>query len=209
MNLRERWDDLMDRMGLEQGGATPALSTWGSLLRLLYGATTRHYHAQRHLIDVFERLDEHRARFTDPVTAELALWFHDAIYAVPSKRNEEASAEMCAAFLTSVGADKHRKAPLMIVATKHDGKMAPDQDTALVLDIDLAGFADPWDAFEANNARIRSEFAIYEEPTYRAGRAKFLRGLLERGPVFRVLTELEAPARANIERHIADLTRSA
>lgn len=205
MQLRERWSALT--MAIAPAADDALCGAWLKLLLSLYSAPGRHYHAHRHLYDVFVRHDLNLHRFADPVTAELALWFHDAIYAVPSKRNEEASAEMCAAFLTSVGSDACRRAPLMILATKHDGKMAPDNDTALVLDIDLAGFADPWDVFDENNARIRREFAIYDEPTYRAGRSAFLRWLLDRGPIFRVLTYFEDRARANIERHIADLAK--
>lgn len=203
MNLRERWATLAS--SIVPRPDDPACEAWGSLLLALYDAPGRHYHAQRHLEDVCRRMDDYWSMFKDPVTAEVALWFHDAIYAVPSKRNEEASAEMCAGFLTSVGAEKCRRAPIMILATKHDGKIAQDHDTALVLDIDLAGFADPWGDFEANNQRIRREFAAYDEATYRAGRAAFLRGLLDRGPIFRVLVGFEAQARANIERHIAEL----
>lgn len=204
MSLHGRWAALTE--SIAPTSADTLRHGWLRLLLALYGAPGREYHARRHLFDVLGRFDEHRARFVDPATAELALWFHDAIYAVPSKRNEEASAEMCDAFLLSIGAtDKHRAAYPMILATKHDGIRGYDADTHLVLDIDLAGFSDPWDAFEANNQRIRQEYAVYDEATYRAGRVAFLRGLLDRGPIFRVLTDLEAPARANIERHIAEL----
>ena len=173
----------------------------------LYGGSDRHYHAHRHLEDVLSLLDEHRARFESPVQAELALWFHDAIYAIPSQRNEERSAELCGAFLASVGAvSAFPMAQAMILATTHDGSPCADPDTALMLDIDLAGFARPWNKFDADNERIRAEFAIYDEATYRAGRVAFLRGLLDRGPIYRTLTDLEAPARANIERHIAELS---
>lgn len=205
MSLQARWAALVT--DIAPGASDQLAGSWVRLLLALYGAPGRHYHSRDHLADVLRRHAQHRARFRAPVTAELALWFHDAIYAVPSKDNERLSAEMCSAFLVSVGALKHMRAVPMIVATKHDGKMAADNDTALVLDIDLAGFADPWEDFEANNARIRQEFAVYDEPTYRAGRAAFLRGLLDRGPIFRVLTDLEATARANIERHIAELDR--
>ena len=177
------------------------------MLLELYGAAGRHYHARRHLDDVLSLVDAHRQKFAQPETAEIALWFHDAIYAVPSRRNEEASAEMCAAFLTSIGGDEHRRAPLMILATKHDGSPAADQDTALVLDIDLSSLAKPWEQFSADCDRIRQEFAVYDDAQWRAGRAAFLRNLLDRGPLFRVLTNLEAPARENIERHIAELTQ--
>lgn len=202
MNLVARWIQLGGDIGAAEGALW---DSWGNLLLDLYGAPGRHYHARRHLDDVLSLFDRHRARFTDPVTAEVALWFHDAIYAVPSRRNEEASAELCAAFLTSIGADALRRAPLMIVATKHDGAPARDQDTALVLDIDLAGFAGPWEKFSANNDRIRQEFAIYDDASFRAGRAAFLKSLLGRGPLFRVLTHLEQSARDNIERHVAEL----
>lgn len=205
MSLHQRWAALTEKIA--PTSADELRHGWLRLLLALYGAPGREYHARRHLFDVFARLDEHRARFKDLVGAELALWFHDAIYAVPSQRNEERSAELAGAFLASVGAvSAFPMVPAMILATKHDGGPCVDPDAALVLDIDLAGFARPWNDFDADNGRIRQEYAIYDEPTYRAGRMAFLRGLLARGPIFRVLTDLEAPARANIERHIADLS---
>ena len=45
-----------------------------------YREPQRHYHTIQHLDECFERWPEIRLHAVRPAEAELALWFHDAVY---------------------------------------------------------------------------------------------------------------------------------
>jgi predicted metal-dependent HD superfamily phosphohydrolase len=186
---------------------------WFDVLVGLYGQPHRAYHTIDHVRDLLSRLDafENFLPRAYRLEVEVGIWFHDAIYRVPSARNEVDSAALAESFLITLGIDG-RRSPFgnsvlsAIEATKYDGSSPPVDAAAALCDLDLAGFADPWDKFEENNRKIRREYAIYTDEQYRWGRVKFLSGLLGR-PIFNVLTDLEIAARANIERHVGDLVR--
>jgi predicted metal-dependent HD superfamily phosphohydrolase len=201
-------------------GVDDVAAGWFVVLDGLYRQSHRHYHGMGHIDNLLTRLDGLRpcsAPFLDRLPeAECAVWFHDAVYAVGSKTNEETSALLARAFLFSIGATDTvgtaggRPGSVLdtvngaIMATKHDGKNVENNAARVMVDLDLAGFADPWDEFEENNRRIREEYAAVPEDAYRWGRIAFLASLLGRR-IYSVLTELEAPARENIKRHARDL----
>ena len=150
---------------------------------------------------------------------EVAIWFHDAVYkvGVSSGYNERASQQMTSVFLTSLSINEdvanRVTQPVLsaIDATMHDDRdlggsftREPQIASMLMVDLDLAGFADPWETFQENNARIRQEYSRYSDDEYRWGRVKFLTDLMGKR-IYHLLAELEAPAKANIKRHVAEL----
>lgn len=214
--LRDRFVALVDRLAPKQPSSRTMAIGWFGVLAGLYMEPHRNYHGLRHIEYLLGRLDQ-----LDPkapgmdrlLEAEVAIWFHDAIYVIGATDNEEASALLARAFLFSIQAqhaERDRtpfvdKVEAAIMATKHDGR-APDGNAARVMvDLDLSGFARQWEEFEEDNHRIRAEYAAVPWGVYRLGRMSFLAKLLLRPAIFHVLTELEVPARVNIERHIGDL----
>lgn len=219
---RLRFVKLAERLAPGRDRVEVIANGWFDVLAGLYSEPHRHYHSGRHIANLLGRLDAlvpnsapHLDRLLE---AEVAIWFHDAVYEIGSKRNEETSALLARAFLFSLGAtddgptNGNRAGALpeavneAILATKHTGGDLSGNAARVMVDLDMAGFADPWDDFEENNRRIRLEYAAASDDAYRAGRVAFLAQLLTR-PIYRVLTELETPARANIERHMRDLMR--
>lgn len=57
----------------------------------LHAESHRHYHTLEHVLDCLEKAKRERGRFGDPAAVELALWYHDAIYA-PRRSDNEADA---------------------------------------------------------------------------------------------------------------------
>lgn len=215
--LRERFVALVDRLAPPTPSTRAMAIGWFGVLAGLYTESHRHYHGLGHIENLLGRLDELGQRGSIAgldrlLETEVAIWFHDAVYVVGSPDNEATSALLARAFLFSLQAqhDEADRTPFVdkvqaaIMATKHDGREPEGNAARVMVDLDLAGFADPWEEFEENNQRIRQEYASVPWGMYRLGRLSFLTKLLLR-PIFHVLTELEAPARANIERHIADL----
>ena len=217
-----KFDELVTKLAPGKTQRDGLSVSWSGMLWALYSEPHRHYHGVRHIANLLERLDALRPfsegeRFRPGMDrvleTEVAIWFHDAIYVVGDPRNEERSAAFCRSFLVSIEALELDTANFpgnvneAILATKHDGTGSAHNAARLMVDLDLAGFADPWDDFEENNRRIAAEYAAVPPEAYRWGRIKFLAGLLGPRPLYSILTELEAPARANIERHIAELAR--
>lgn len=210
--MRARFDVLADKLH----APCELLRGWLAVIDGLYSQPHRHYHNGSHVINLLQRLDKlkpnSRPGFDRFLETEIAILFHDAIYNIGAKDNEEASALLARAFLFSVNAqhaEKDRtsfvdKVQAAIMATKHDGREPDGNAARLMVDLDLAHFADPWDLFNASNKLIRAEFNAVPDEMYCIGRVNFLLQLITK-PIYHVLTELEQPARANIKRHVFEL----
>lgn len=195
------------------------LSTWIDLLEAHYMSSGRYYHGINHLNSLLDRLDtlkpfSYGENFKPGLDrlheTEVAIWFHDALYDPSNKFNEEWSANLCKNFMQSVGLTSYDQGRFMtnvldaILATKHNGSVPNGNGARVMVDLDLAHFADPWDVFNASNYLIRKEYASVPDETYRVARISFLAKLMIR-PIYTVLTDLEAPARHNLKRHIEEL----
>ncbi|RZK20026.1 MAG: hypothetical protein EOO56_13205, partial [Hymenobacter sp.] len=79
-----------------------------------YNAPERHYHNLQHIDNLLNRLDAHPLQ--DPVVAELAVWFHDAVYDALRADNETKSAAWALAFLqeTSLAPARCARAALLV-----------------------------------------------------------------------------------------------
>jgi predicted metal-dependent HD superfamily phosphohydrolase len=67
----------------------------------------------------------------------------------------------------------------MVMATKHGAKVETG-DRGYMVDIDLAGFAEPWDEFMRKGANLREEYATQPDDEYYRGQVAFLRALRRR-----------------------------
>jgi len=84
-----------------------------------------------------------------------------------------------------------------------------------VLDLDLAGFAASRRAYDYITESLRLEAQVgvemwgkgFSRRGWLEGRRHFLQRLFRRGRLYYVLTDLEAPARANIRREIEEIER--
>ena len=184
-------------------------------LRRRYAESHRAYHAQAHVDAMLGGLHAIRHAFAGPEAAELAVWFHDAIYDPSATDNEARSAALMLDQMTGLAHPALlQRAATMIRATATHAippGLAPDLvgDIALFLDLDLAVLgADPgtYDAYERG---IAAEYApVHGEARFRAGRLAFLQALLARPRLF--LTpeahgRLDGPARTNITRAVRAL----
>ena len=62
-------------------------------LEAAYEEPQRHYHTLEHLGECLALFERHRTHAERPAEVELALWFHDAVYAIGRADNEARSAE--------------------------------------------------------------------------------------------------------------------
>jgi predicted metal-dependent HD superfamily phosphohydrolase len=178
--MKERWLKFWTLAGASGDPETP----W-ALLSARYAEPQRAYHTLRHVAHCLDEFEAVRGLARDPVTLEMALWYHDAIYDPKAKDNEERSAALAADVAARMGlsaARTLRVADLIRVST-HTG-LAPDPDAQLFADIDLAILGRPAEAFDEYERQVRIEYAWVPEPAFRAGRAAILKSFLDRPSIY-------------------------
>jgi len=169
----------------------------------------RHYHTLQHLGECIAQLEPALDLAQHPGEVELALWFHDAVYDVTRGDNEQRSADRLAHAAQAAGttAAAVRRLHALVMATRHDALPAT-RDEQLLVDVDLSILGAPAARFDEYERQVRAEYAWVPDPLFRAKRRAVLEGLLARPQLFateRFRTALEAPARRNLERSIAQL----
>ncbi len=154
------------------------------------------------MADCLAWLDQVRPLLARPREAELALWFHDAIYDPRRADNEAQSAALAAAALPALGLDAAavgRVADLIRQTSHTENVLAGDG--ALICDIDLAILGAPPVAFARYDAAIRQEYAWVPDDIFGRERARLLEVFLARPRLYFTpyfSERLEAQARANL-----------
>jgi predicted metal-dependent HD superfamily phosphohydrolase len=169
-----------------------------------YAEPNRYYHNTAHLEDCLAVFDIMRHQAQRPAEVELALWFHDSIYDVKGKENEELSAAWAVSELAGSNIEVIQRIKQLILATKH--QVAPsDPDQQLLVDIDLSILGRELAVFDRFDAQIRQEYAWVPEEEYRPGRAKVLQQFLDRPNIYStpmMRERYEQQARSNLQRAI-------
>lgn len=187
----------------------------GRLYRIVadkYSEPHRRYHTLDHIRHCLEQLDRVQHLAVDPDAIELALWFHDVIYDPTVDDNELRSARFFDSHLgVHLSGEQAARIHRLIMATEHPSE-PDDDDSRLMVDIDLSSFALPWEEFIRDTQDIQAEFAHVPEEQLIAGKLRFLGALLSRPRFY--LTDyfhdrLESRARSNIEQHIRDIENRA
>jgi len=173
-----------------------------------YDAPARHYHTRQHLEECFVRWDQVRSRAAEPAAAEIALWYHDAVYDTHRADNEAQSADLAAVALTTAGvkAATVGRVQELIMATTHAAPPG-SPDAALVVDVDLGILAATAERFDEYEQQVREEYAWVPGILFRKKRADVLRGFLGRERIFSsgAFDADEARARENLTRSLARL----
>ena len=179
----------------------PPFGLYSQLLSA-YSEPQRHYHTQQHLCECFSHFSESIGEAIYPGEVEIALWFHDAIYDVKGKLNEQQSAEWAVSTLRSVGSslETRERIAQLILATKHDA-IATEPDEQLLVDIDLTILGSSPERFAEYELQVRAEYLWVPSDEYNMKRKAVLKQFLVRTSIystnyFRQL--YEAQARSNL-----------
>ena len=203
-HLIRRFAALWRRVGCADDGREVFDALWRA-----WGEPHRHYHGREHLLDCLQQLDRSPPTDADRDLAELALWFHDAVYVPQAGDNEACSAEWAARALRECGAPaaQAERVAALIRETDH-ARPAQDPSGALVCDVDLSILGRPAPEFAEYERRIRAEYQRVPDLAYRVGRAAVLRGLLSRDHLFQTdhfRALYEDRARENLTESLAAL----
>jgi predicted metal-dependent HD superfamily phosphohydrolase len=165
----------------------------------------------RHVTWVVRHVHELAAEVpvADVHAVTVAAFYHDAVYDPRAHDNEERSAQLAERVLGELGWDADRRATvgrLVRATATHDS--APDVDTAVLLDADLAVLGSEPAAYQAYVTGVRAEYAHVDDDAWRIGRGEVLRGLLARRPLYATAPgrrQWEARAAANMTAELAEL----
>jgi len=174
-----------------------------------YGEKHRHYHSVQHLTECFGHLDELRACAEHPAEVEIALWFHDAIYAPRKHDNEQRSAQWASDSVLAAGATAAVAARIhdLVLATCHRAVPAT-RDAEVLVDVDLAILGAEPARFDEYEAQVRREYAWVPGILYRRERRKVLLEFSQRATIYSTAAARaarEAQARTNLARSLAKL----
>lgn len=194
-------------------GGTAANAT--HLTQQIYARYTephRAYHGASHVTACLQQLDSVDTRNLADCMPEVecAIWLHDIVYDTHASDNEEQSAALAQRELRACGvpANAIERIAVHILATKTH--IAQNNDTILVLDIDLSILGAPATIYAGFEAQIRNEYSWVPERHYCEGRKQVLKRFLAREHIYGTAhfrTQYEAQARVNLAAAIANLER--
>lgn len=197
--LTGRWQNLM-----------PGRATLGDDLLTRWSQPHRRYHTRAHLLDVLTALDQLCAPSPPPVPAQLAAWYHDAVYTGAAGVDEQASAELASRTLPAVGltAEDTAEVARLVLLTRTHSPAAGDTVGAVFCDADLAVLGRDSAGYARYLEQVRAEYAHVSESDWRTGRSAVAQHLLALRPLFHTRAgadRWEAPARANLEQELTAL----
>ena len=149
-----------------------------------YNEPFRVYHNLEHITILFQLAAAHGLRLSIP--QQLAIWYHDAIY-FPNGgvENEQRSAELLRSHMESncwISKALVDRAYKMILATKRH--LSDDNETQVVLDLDLAGLGFDSESYYSAACKVRVEYNHLPDEVWNTNRAIFLKGMLDREYIF-------------------------
>lgn len=170
-----------------------------------YSEKQRAYHTIQHLYECLILLESVRADLNDAYAVELALWFHDAVYAPQAKNNELKSAELFEQYVAqNLSTDDAQKIKRWIIATqKHE--TANELDLQFLFDIDLAILAASPERFEEYEQQIQKEYAWVDPEIYSIKRKEVLTHFYKTEPLYQTeyfQQSFEQRAKENLENQL-------
>ncbi|MCX8533012.1 HD domain-containing protein [Chryseobacterium luquanense] len=171
-----------------------------------YSAKSRHYHNLQHLENMFREIENVKDKIENVNIISYSIFYHDVIYDVTSKSNEEKSAEVSKEKLEllDLNSEEILKVYEQILATKSH-KKSDDEDTNFLLDADLSILGKGYEDYLEYIKQIRKEYSIYPDFLYKPGRKKVLEHFLELESIFKTgyfKDKYEVQARKNIEMEL-------
>lgn len=199
--MRRIWDDAVRTLG----GAPDA----GDLMER-YAEPHRTYHNTFHVVSVVRDSSALADAFAFTVEERailaLAACAHDVIYDSRPGEDERASAAWARERLAGVDEAHVARVESLVLATITHS--SDDPLAHVLLDADLAILGSEPEHYDRYSQAVRQEYAQYDDPTWRAGRAKVLRTLLDRETLYvsePARRRWDAAARSNLARELQSL----
>ncbi|MEK7433509.1 MAG: hypothetical protein AABZ74_10280 [Cyanobacteriota bacterium] len=177
-----------------------------------YSKKKRYYHNLSHLENLMNELDFFKEKIEDLDTLLFSIYYHDIIYNVLKKDNEEKSALLAVKNLELINFpnDKIEKCKNNILATKSH-QVSDEYETNFFTDLDLSILGQEWDIYLQYSIKIRKEYSIYPDILYIPGRKKILNSFLSMERIFKTdifYNKFESNAKNNIKKELEELSKT-
>lgn len=145
-----------------------------------YSEKHRTYHNKTHLTELFKYFDTYKSNFEAPKLLAFSIFYHDVIYNIWNKDNEEKSAAYAVKALTKIelSVSDLNKIHQQIIATKTH--KANDNDTKWFVDFDLAILGKSSEVYNNYAQLIRKEYKLVPNFMYKKGRKKVLQHFIDK-----------------------------
>ncbi|WP_153797134.1 HD domain-containing protein [Foetidibacter luteolus] len=202
--LKDSFTDIIS----QYAGADTAGKFWREI-ESHYNNKKRRYHNINHLQHMLQQLTLVKHLVTDWNSIVSATCYHDIVYKVTRRNNEEKSTAIATERLASIHypATGLQLCTAAILATKlHEPTTV--QDINLFTDADLSILGAPPDVYKQYATGIRKEYALYPDFLYKPGRKKVLQRFLDMPFIFKTKefqSLYETQARQNIQQELDKL----
>jgi predicted metal-dependent HD superfamily phosphohydrolase len=157
---------------------------WNELEKF-YAEKHRAYHTMNHVVECLKEFDQVKHLVKNADAMEMAVFYHDAVYAPEAKNNEEQSAKLLMAVAKDFRLDKKfSQASARLVRSTKIGAELKTFEEKLLHDMDYSVLGQKWEVFQKYNQGIRKENAHYSPSDYKKERTAFLKSLLEKPAIF-------------------------
>ncbi len=179
MNLNQRFYKLLFNY---TDDTTLVTSLWNDIY-IKYTEKHRTYHNLQHLKELFINFDIFKDKLNKPDIIAFSIFYHDIIYNVWSKKNEEKSADFAVDKLSGIINDSNIKEIYnQIIATKTH--IADSIDTKWLVDFDLIILGQSTETYTNYSNLIREEYKTVPNFIYKKGRKKVLQHFIKKPFIF-------------------------
>lgn len=205
MELKDIFTDLVMRYSDD---AVLCNKLWNEIEKS-YSHKKRYYHNLSHIKSLIEELKKQQHLINNCDVVLFSVFYHDIVYNVLKKDNEEKSAETAIRVLRKIKfpdglAEQCHK---QIIATKvHEP--SGDNDTDLFTDADLSILGQERSVYEKYCQQIRKEYSVYPDIIYKPGRRKVIAHFLQMGRIFKTdafYQQYEQQAKENLQWELSNL----
>jgi len=200
MKLKERFSELVSHYSKDE---TLINSLWNTI-DMKYNEKHRAYHNLNHLKEIFSYYDSYIDKIESPDIMSFSIFYHDVIYNIWKKDNEEKSADFAIEKLSSILKEDHlQEIHQQIIATKtHEGF---DSDTHFLLDFDLAILGQSETVYKTYTENIRKEYKLIPGFMYKKGRIKVLEHFITKPSIYKTdafIALYEKQAKTNLSNEL-------
>lgn len=201
MDLEKRFKQLAQQYSED----SKSIETLWKTLNMHYSEPHRANHNLTHLRELFGYYDTYKNELGQPNMVAFAIFYHDIIYNIWKKDNEELSAEFALQVLQDFALSKNDLQQICkyIIATKtHE---ADTNDGKWMIDFDLAILGKSQEIYMNYAQLIRKEYKLVPWFLYKKGRKKVLQHFIDKPFIYATETfrnNFESQAKQNLSHEL-------
>jgi len=166
-----------------------------------YSNRNRYYHTLSHLENIYNELKP----FSLTPEIEFSIFYHDIVYDIQKKDNEEKSALFAKKHLIKIDIPDKIITNIQRLIIETKSHKSTSSENTLFLDADLSILGSNQEIYKAYIQNIRKEYLIYSDKEYKKGRKEVLKKFLKKDRLY--LSEhfynlYEKNARENIKNEL-------